>query len=141
VGGSINFNGVTGEVAMSGPARFDNVSLYLIAEAELNSKTVFSFWSTVDGTEETPRTWGSYYSDNDVASDDAVWEDLFIGEGTFTPGITPFSVYNTYIGSNSIIADSYSIEGNTSDIIFEFKDYEYRVKTDINFEQKIATPL
>jgi hypothetical protein len=137
----LNFNGVTGEVAMSGPARFDNVSLYLIAEAELNSKTVFSFWSTVDGTEETPRTWGSYYSDNDVASDDAVWEDLFIGEGTFTPGITPFSVYNTYIGSNSIIADSYSIEGNTSNIIFEFKDYEYRVKTDINFEQKIATPL
>jgi hypothetical protein len=137
----LDFGGITGEVSLSGPARFDNVSLYLISEGELNAKTVFSFWSTIDGTDETPKTWGDYYIEDEIDSNDIFWDDLFIGEGTFAPGITPFSVYNTYVGSNSIIADSYSIDATVSDIVFKFKEYEYRVKTDINFEEKVATPL
>jgi hypothetical protein len=137
----LSFDAITGEVLLSGPSRFDNISLYLISEAELNAKTVFGFWSTIDGTDETPKLWSVYYSEDDVPSNDSTWQNLFVLEGSFTPGITPFSVYNAYVGSNSIIADSYSVDAIPSNIIFTFKDYEYRVKTDINFEQKVSTPL
>jgi hypothetical protein len=137
----VDFSGVLGEANISGPARFDNISMYLVSESEVSAKTVFSFWSAIDGTEETPKQWIDYYIEDDIPSNDIFWDDLFIVAGTFSPQITPFSVYNTYVGSNSIIADSYSVDATSSNIVFKFKDYEYRVKTDINFAQKVATPL
>jgi len=137
----VNFGGILGEVALSGPARFDNISLYLISESEVNEKTVFNFWSLVDGIEEVPKEWNDYLLIDEIPSNDIFWEDLFVTAGTFSPEITPFSVYNTYVGSNSIIADSYGIDATSSNIVFRFKDYEYRLKTNINFAQKLATPL
>jgi len=137
----VDFSGVLGEVIVSGPARFDNISLYLISETELNSKTVFNFWSTIDGTEETPTQWQDYFIQDDIPSNDIFWEDFVVTFGTFSPQINPFSVYNTYVGSNSIIADSYSVDATFSNIVFRFKDYEYRLKTNMNFAEKLATPL
>jgi len=127
------FEGNIGEVALSGPARFDNLSLYLVSESDLNARTAFRLWSSTLGN-----TWEPYsLTTPPVIS----WTNLFVGQAGFAPRITPSAIYNTYIGANSIIADSYSVNGIASDIIFTFKDYEYRVKTDVNFEQKVATPL
>ena len=137
----VDFSGVLGEASISGPARFDNISLYLVSESEINEKTVFTFWSSIDGTTETPKQWSDYCVLDDSPSNDIFWDDIFVTSGTFSPEVTPFSVYNTYIGSNSIIADSYSVDATSSNIVFRFKDYEYRLKTNMNFAQKLATPL
>jgi hypothetical protein len=136
----LDFSGVTGEATLSGPARFDNISLYLISQDELNSKTVFRFWSAIAGTEESPLTWEDWYDPTDNV-DDFTWDELDITAKAFSPQITPLSVYQAYVGSNTIIADSYSIDATASDILLEFKDYEYRLKTDISVAQKVSTPL
>jgi hypothetical protein len=135
------FDSFSGNASLCGPAKFDNVSLSLISESELSEKTVFRFWSAIDGTEATPNYWEDWYVEDDVPSNDILWEDFVTTSAIFEPVVRPSLVYNSYIGSNSIIADSYSIDSTTSNILFTFGGYQYRAKTDMLFAEKVSTPL
>jgi hypothetical protein len=137
----ISFDGISGEVSLSGPARFDNVSLYIVSQAETNAKVVFRFWGAIDGTPETPVPWSFWYSEDTPSTDDELWGTLITQFGLFSPEASASQVYGAYTGANSIIADSYSIDATRSNIVFKFKDYEYLAKTDMLFARNISTPL
>jgi hypothetical protein len=137
----MSFDGVQGTLDMTGPLLFNNISMYILPESEINAKIVFSPWSAVDGPNNDVQ-WTYWQQDGiDAGTDPDTWGQIVSTSGELDPTLNPGIVYATHVGSNTIIGDSYSINGNISGIVFSLQDYEYSIKTDIDLTRNSYTPV
>jgi hypothetical protein len=137
----ISFDGIEGTVDLYGPVLFNNVVLYTVPQSEITAKVVFNPWSSVDGPLNDV-TWNYWQQDGiDPGTDPDTWGQIISTSGDIDPTLNPAIVYSTYVGSNTIIGDSYSIDGNVSGIVFSLQDYEYSVKTDIELTRNTYIPV
>ena len=102
---------------------FNNISYYQVDSTKLGEQVSYNKWQDVDNN-----TWG--------VVDDNIWQYWLISSAGAIISIDPSAVYDVYLGTNKIIADTY----DASSPVLTVQDYEYIVYKDIKWQSQTILP-
>jgi hypothetical protein len=108
---------------LSGPLLFNNISYYQVDSTKLAEQVSYKKWQDVDNN-----TWG--------VVDNNTWQYWLISSAGAIISIDPSSIYDVYLGTNKIIADTY----DASSPVLTVQDYEYIVYKDIKWQSQTILP-
>lgn len=120
------FNFTLGELNITSPFLFNNISYYQATDLEKKQSLIARRW--IDVLVEGSETLDWQYWFNDFT-----WEGMLIAGTSRLYGVDPVSIYNTYIGTNRIIIDDE--EGMSLD------DDTIRVYQDTSWSISVGTPV
>ena len=95
---SLNFNSYIGSIDMNGPGVFNNVSYYQSTDLQQVQRVITRPWIKVKSDGSIDYEW-QYWIDN------YLWEGMLSVSVSEIYGVSPETIYDSYIGTNKIIID------------------------------------
>lgn len=117
----ISFFNYTGAIRITGSMTINSISTYQVDPLEEANRFTIRVWGEVAA--ENWEFWTAY-----------TWENVLRVYGTGDYGIKPSDIYNAYIGTTSIVADSGARK-------FRLKDYQYSMYKDVRWQTETIQPL
>lgn len=112
----IIFDNSVGYFKLTSPMIVNNISTYQLDPSAQAQQIVYRTWYDVENTVEDMH-WDDWSDGSTVAR---TWQEMIYQVASFAPSIDPISIYQVYIGTNKIIADSSNESG-----VLGFKNYQY----------------
>jgi hypothetical protein len=95
---SLNFNSYIGSIDMNGPGVFNNISHYQSTDLQQIQRVITRPWLKVKSDGTIDYEW-QYWIDN------YLWEGMLSVSVSEIYGVSPETIYDSYIGTNKIIID------------------------------------
>ena len=134
----LNFDFMVGAIRITGPFLFNAMSFYESSKLEEVERQAYRNWGdlTTYGSENLDQQWGIVISSLDgipSSSGSYTWGEVLIISSIDFYGAEISSLYGSYIGTNKLIVDNYSVTS--------FGKEEYLIKTNMNKVSFITTPV
>jgi hypothetical protein len=122
----LNFKSYAGSIMINGPIIFDSLSYYQTTSLQEIQSVAKRPWArvkfAVDGLYDW-EYWNDYY----------LWQGVLVQSSISYYGVNPSDLYKAYTGTNKIIIDD--------DRPLSFKDYEYTMFKDIEWQSKVSNAV
>lgn len=145
---SLNFNGFSGSVVLTGPMLFNNIANYIIPGNQLSQTFIFRTWnqarsktglvanantrtddSNTPNINEGDNVWNDFILSSPVIS----WENVLFIPTTRVFLLDPAEIYKGYTGTNKIIV------GDNQTL--RFKDYSYTIYKGLEWESRMISAV
>jgi hypothetical protein len=145
---SLNFDGFSGSVVITGPMLFNNIANYTIPGNQLAQTFIFRTWnqarsktglvanantrnddSNTPAINEGDNVWNDFILSNPVIS----WENVLFIPTTRRFLLDPAKIYKEYTGTNKIIV------GDNQTL--RFKDYSYTIYKGLEWESRMISAV
>jgi hypothetical protein len=143
----LDFSNFKGDITLTGPMLFDNISEYRIASSDSANAYIFRTWGQIlsklslpnsannrqdddltPDIQEDQNRWNDFISSNPVIS----WENVLFIPTERVYRIDPASIYKVYVGTNKFIVSS-------SDVLR--LNLSYRMYKDVKWSTQIISPV
>lgn len=122
----LNFNSFVGSFRINGPLLVNLVSNYKSTNLQEVQTVTRRPWFKVKYAGALELDWDFW----DLAYK---WQGVLVLSSTSYYGANPSDIYKSYAGTNKILVDDYN-EAETSPKVLSFKDYEYNIYSEIEWQ-------
>jgi hypothetical protein len=129
----LNFNSYVGAFRINGPLLINLISHYKSTNLQEVQNVISRPWFKVKYSGNLTLDWDFW----DVAYK---WQGVLVLSSTSYYGVKPSDIYKAYAGTNKIIVDDYSLSDQLPKIL-NFKDYEYNIYKDIQWQSYVQNPV
>lgn len=119
----LNFKSYAGSIMINGPIIFNSLSYYQTTNLQAIQTVTKRPWARVKFAADGLFDW-EYWNDY------FVWQGVLVQSSVSYYGVDPSNIYKAYTGTNKIIVDDSRV--------FSFKDYEYTLFKDIQWQSQIS---
>ena len=125
-GSSISFDSYFGNINLTGPLIFNNISYYKATNLQQVQSRVNRSWLSVRQTPFEDLEWSYWYNN-------FIWNEVLIIKTNDIYGTNPSSVYSAYLGTNKIVID------DEEGILVEPDNI--RVYSDLTWQRSVKDPV
>ena len=139
---ALDYDSYSGSINITGPILVNNVSSYQLSAIQKATTFAYRTWAQVprmlDDKEDNPATPEidesiTVYADFLSRIPNINWENILFIQTTQETVLDPESIYNSYLGTNKIIAEDNQI--------LSFKNYTYRLYKNASWQSRVLTAV